>query len=62
MYLFRTRQITHVLALSVAFSMIIGMYCGNFIEDKFSDLIDNVKYLFTPQINFYGNYNVPYFY
>ena len=62
MYLLRTRQITHVFALSVAFSIVFATYCGNFIEDKLSDMIDSIKCLLTPQINFYGNYDFPYFY
>ena len=63
MHLQHIRQVTHVFALSAAFGLLFAMYCGNILDDKLSDIIDDLRSLLTPQINYYGNYNnLPYFY
>ena len=60
MYLIKSRQIIHVLALAVAFTLIFAIYGVNLIDEKFSDTIDAIEYLFVPQSNIYVNFNLPY--
>ena len=62
MYLSRTKQVTHVFALAVTVAIMYGIYCTNILDETLSETIDTIKYLFTPQINLYGNYNFPYSY
>lgn len=62
MYFIKTRQVTHVFALAVTVAMMYGIYCTNILDDILSNAIDTLQYMFTPQVNFYGNYKTPYFY
>ncbi len=48
MYLIKTRQVTHVFALSAAFIIVFAICCGNLLTDKVKDAIDDLNFMFKP--------------